>query len=341
MDKTSGVWALIRQACQRWAAAGLVGAGLLSLASPGFGQGKAVDWPQRGKPVRIVVPFPAGSDGMLRLIAQRLGEQTGGSFIVDNKPGAGTIIGAQDVARAPADGHTLLYTIVVTHTQNPHLYKKLPYDPFRDFTPIVQTVRSGTVLVTHPKAPFNNVQEMVAYAKKNPGVMNFASYSPGSTSHLNGEILKHSTGLDILHVPYKGVSDATRAVMAGDVQLYFDGTASAVENDKAGKLKLLGVAAEKRLTVKPDLPTITEQGVPGIDILGWQGFFAPGGMPAPLAEKIAAAVRQVMQTPELQDMVRLQGNEVSGVGPEAFSKIVRNDHERWGAVIKRTGIQLD
>ncbi|MDP3519703.1 MAG: tripartite tricarboxylate transporter substrate binding protein [Hydrogenophaga sp.] len=339
MNKPVGVWTSTRRAWLRSSLTFGMGLALLSLAGPSLGQ--AVDWPQRGRPVRIVIPFPAGSDNMLRLIAQRLGEQTGGTFIVDNKPGAGTLIGAQDVARAPADGHTLLYTIVVTHTQNPHLYKKLPYDPFRDFTPIVQTVRSGTILVTHPKAPFNNVQEMVAYAKKNPGALNYASYSLGSTSHLNGEILKHSTGLDIVHVPYKGVSDATRVVMAGDVQLYFDGTASAIESAKAGKLKLLGVAGDKRLAVRPDLPTISEQGVSGIDILGWQGFFAPGGLPAPLADKIAAAVRQVMQTPELQEVVRLQGNEVSGAGPEAFGKIVRSDYERWGEVIKRTGIQLD
>lgn len=339
MSNSVGAWASARRRCMRGGLAIGMSLGLLSLAGPS--QAQAIDWPQRAKPVRIVIPFPAGSDTMLRLIAQRLGEQTGGVFIVDNKPGAGTIIGAQDVAHAPADGHTLLYTIVVTHTQNPHLYKKLPYDPFRDFTPIIQTVRSGTILVTHPKAPFNNVQEMVAYAKKNPGKLNYASYSLGSTSHLNGEILKVNAGLDIVHVPYKGVSDATRAVMAGDVQLYFDGTASAIDNAKAGKVKLLGVASDRRLAIKPDLPTITEQGVSGIDILGWQGFFAPGGLPAPIAEKIAAAIRQVMQSPDVQELVRLQGNEISGAGPEAFGKIVRSDYERWGAVIKRTGIQLD
>ena len=320
------------------------GLGLGSLGSaPASAQTNSnSDWPVPGRTVRIVVPFPAGgSDGVLRLIAQRLAEQTGGTFILDNKPGAGTIIGSQDVARSAPDGYTLLFTVVVTHTQNPHLYKKLPYDPFKDFTPLIQLVRSGTVLVTHPKAPFNNVQEMVAYAKKNPGKLNYASYSPGSTSHLNGEILKNSTGLDIVHVPYKGVADATRAVMAGDVQLYFDGTATAVEGARGGKVKLLGVAADKRLAVLPDLPTIAEQGVTGIDILGWQGVFGPGNMPAPLAQKISEAFRRAVMSPDISELIRAQGNEVTGTGPEAFAKIVRNDHERWGAVIRRSNISLD
>ena len=148
-------------------------------------------WPTAGKPVRIVVPFPAGSgsDGLARTIARKLNEETGGNFVVDNKPGAGTLIGAQDVARAANDGHTLLYTIVVTHTQNPHLYSKLPYDPFKDFTPITQVARSATVLVVNKESPFNSVRDMVNYARSNPGKLNFASYSQGSTSHLNAEML--------------------------------------------------------------------------------------------------------------------------------------------------------
>lgn len=312
-----------------------------SLGMKSHAQEKAVDWPQKGRVVRLVVPFQAGNDGVLRLIALRLGEMTGGTFVVENKPGAGSIIGALEVAKAPADGHTLLYTVVVTHTQNPHLYKKLPYDPFRDFTPLVQTIHSGTVLVTSPKSPFNNVKELIAYAKSNPGKLNYASYSLGSTSHLNGEILTHNTGTNMVHVPYKGLGDATHAVMSGDVQLYFDGTSSAVESTKAGKLKMLGVASEARLPAVPDVPTISEQGVAGIDIMGWQGIFAPGGMPAPLAERIASAVQKVLALPEVADSVRAQGNAISGAGPEEFKKIIRKDYDRWGVVIRRTGIQLD
>jgi tripartite-type tricarboxylate transporter receptor subunit TctC len=301
------------------------------------------DWPIPGKPVRVVVPFTAGSgsDSLMRMVARKVGEETGANIVVDNKPGAGTLIGAQEVARAPADGHTLLNTIVVTHTQNPHLYSKLPYDPFKDFTPVVQLVKSATVLIANKDAPFNTTREMIAYAKAHPGKLNFASYSAGSTSHLNGEILKIRTGIDMVHIAYKGTADATQALMAGDVQVYFDGTATAVEGARAGKFKLLGVAADKRLAVLPDLPTMVEQGVEGLDIVGWQGVFAPGNLPPATAQKIAAAFRRALMSPEIAALVRTQGNEISGAGPEEFARIVRHDYERWGSVIKRVGLKLD
>ena len=308
-----------------------------------FASDQVVNWPTPGKPVRIVVPFPAGSgsDGLARLIARKLGDETGGNFVVDNKPGAGTLIGAQDVAKASSDGHTLLYTIVVTHTQNPHLYSKLPYDPFKDFTPLLQVARSATVLVVNKDSPFNSLREMVTYARNNPGKLNFASYSQGSTSHLNAEMLKLQTSTQMVHIPYKGTPDATRALMAGDVQFYFDGTATAVEGAKSGRFKLLAVAADKRLSVLPDLPTVTEAGVEGIDIVGWQGFFAPGNMPAGLAKKISEALASTLKSPEINQLIINQGNEVSGAGPDEFSRIVKRDHERWGAVIKRLNLKLD
>jgi len=193
----------------------LAGTALLSL--PAAAQSV---WPIAGKPIRIVVPFPpgSGSDATARVIAKLIGDELPGqAVIVDNKPGAGTFIGAQDVARSPADGHSLLYTIVITHTQNPHLYAKLPYDPVKDFTPLAQMVKSATVLIANPSAPFNNVAELVAYAKANPGKLNYASYSQGSTSHLNAELLQMRMGISMLHVPYKGTADASRALIAGDV----------------------------------------------------------------------------------------------------------------------------
>jgi len=302
-----------------------------------------VVWPTPGKPVRIVLPFPAGAgtDGLARMIARKLSEETGGTFIVDNKPGAGTLIGAQDVARAANDGHTLLYTIVVTHTQNPHLYSKLPYDPFKDFTPVVQVAKSATVLVVNKDAPFNSVRELVNYARNNPGKLNFASYSQGSTSHLNAEMLMMRSNTQMVHVPYKGTPDATRALMAGEVHFYFDGTATAVEGAKAGRFKLLAVAADKRLGVLPELPTMTEAGIEGIDIVGWQGFFAPGNMPAPLSRKIADVITRALKSAEVSQLISSQGNEVSGAGPEEFARIVKRDYERWGSVIKRLNIKLD
>jgi tripartite-type tricarboxylate transporter receptor subunit TctC len=324
-----------------WVSALLASLCIGPLASLAFAQDAA--WPTPGKPVRIVVPFPAGSgsDGLARTIARKLSEDTGGNFIVDNKPGAGTLIGAQDVARAANDGHTLLYTIVVTHTQNPHLYSKLPYDPFKDFTPITQVARSATVLVVNKDSPFNSVRDMVNFARSNPGKLNFASFSQGSTSHLNAEMLMMRSNTQMVHVPYKGTPDATRALIAGDVQFYFDGTATAVEGAKGGRFKLLAVAADKRLSVLPDLPTMTEAGIEGIDIVGWQGFFAPGNMSPALSKKISEAMSRALKSTEVSQMIINQGNEVSGAGPEEFARIVKRDHERWGAVIKRLNIKLD
>ncbi|MBV6307205.1 tripartite tricarboxylate transporter substrate binding protein [Candidimonas humi] len=302
-----------------------------------------VQWPQAGKPVRLIVPFPAGSgsDTLARMLAQTVSQQTGASVIVENKPGASTIIGAETVAHSAPDGNTLLYTIVVTHTQNPHLYKKLPYDPFKDFTPIEQFVRSATILEANKNAPFNTTHEMIAYAKAHPGKLNFGSYSIGSTSHLNGEILKRAAHIDIVHVPYKGTADASRALLAGEVQIYFDGTATAVENFRAGKVKLLGTATPHRLKVLPKLQTFDEQGIKGLDIVGWQGLFGPGNMPPALAERIATVFRKALETPAVIKFVEANGNEVSGAGPKAFNDIVHQDYVRWGKVIEQAHITLD
>lgn len=299
-------------------------------------------WPTPGKPVRIVVPSPAGSlDVLVRLIAKKMNEDTGGLFVVENKPGASTIIGAMDVAKASNDGHTLLYTFVVTHTQNPHLYSKLPYDPVKDFTPLVQVARSATVLVVNKNSPFNSVNDLVTFAKNNPGKLNYASYSQGSTSHLNAELMQIQTNTQMVHIPFKGTPDATRALMAGEVQFYFDGTATAVVAEKAGTLKLLATATDKRLKVLPNLPTLTEQGVLGIDKVGWQGFFAPGNMPAPLVAKISNAINRALTSREVVEMITTQGNEVSGVGPAEFASIIKGDYAHWGAVIKKLNLKLD
>lgn len=301
-------------------------------------------WPIAGKPIRIVVPFPAGSgsDGNARAIAKHLSDQLGGHpVVVDNKPGAGTFVGASDVARSAPDGHSLSHTIVITHTQNPHLYKKLPYDAEKDFTPLTQVMKSATVLIAHPSMPFNNMTELVAYAKANPGKLNFASYSQGSTSHLNGELLKLRTGIDMVHVPYKGTSDAGRALLAGDVQLYFDGTTTAIPLIRAGRVKGLGSATPTRVPVMPGLPTIVEHGVPGLDIVGWQGLFGPGNMSPELALRVSNALKQVVTTPEMRKLIEQQGAEPSGASGTEFAAIVKHDHERWGEVIRAAKITLD
>jgi tripartite-type tricarboxylate transporter receptor subunit TctC len=301
-------------------------------------------FPIAGKPIRIVVPFPAGSgsDVTARVIAKMMSDELAGHpVVVDNKPGAGTFIGAQEVARAPADGHTLLYTIVITHTQNPHLYAKLPYDPVKDFTPLTQVMKSATVLIAPPNAPFNNIPELVAYAKANPGKLSYASYSPGSTSHLNGELLKMRAGIDMVHIPYKGTADASRALLAGDVQLYFDGTATAVAAIKSGKAKGLGSATPTRVSALPNLPTISEQGVKGLDIVGWQAIFGPGSMSPAVAKKVADLLAKISRSPEMLKLIESQGNEPSGASGADFAAIVKSDYDRWGEVIRAANIKLE
>lgn len=324
---------------------------LFAVAAPGtlaalFGSPAMAQhgWPIPGKPIRIVVPFPpgSGSDATARVIAKIMSDELAGQpVIVDNKPGAGTFIGAQDVARSAPDGHALLYTIVITHTQNPHLYAKLPYDPVKDFTPLAQMVKSATVLIAHPSAPFNNVAELVAYAKANPGKLNYASYSQGSTSHLNAELLQMRMGISMLHVPYKGTADASRALIAGDVQLYFDGTASAVAMIKGGKAKGIGSATPTRVSALPNLPTLTEQGVKGLDIVGWQAIFGPGNMDAAVAKKVSDLLTKVARSPEMLKLIEAQGNEPSGIAGAEFAAIVKSDSERWGEIIRAAKIKLE
>lgn len=322
--------------------AGLVTGLSCTLAAPTFAA-DAPSWPEPGKTITVVVPFPAGSgsDSLARRLGQEVTKQTGAPVVIDNKPGGSTVIGAQHVARAQADGYTLLYTVVVTHTQNPHLVKNLPYDPFKDFTPVLQVVRSATVLSANKETPFDTTKEMIEYAKANPGKLNFGSYSTGSTSHLNGEILKQEAGINIVHVPYKGTADASRALLAGEVQIYFDGTSTAVEKWKGGMVKLLGPATDKRLGVLPDLPTLEEQGLPGLNIVGWQGLFAPGGLQPEVAEQVATVFRNALQTPDIVNFIESGGNEVSGAGPQEYARIVSSDYERWGKVIKSAGITLE
>ena len=317
----------------------------LSLAGLPFAPVLAQDaFPIPGKPIRMIVPFSAGSgsDVTVRVLAKLMTEELGGHpVVVENRPGAGTFIGAQEVARAPADGHTLLYTIVVTHTQNPHLYAKLPYDPVKDFTPLTQVMKSATVLIAPPNAPFNNIPELVAYAKANPGKLSYASYSAGSTSHLNGELLKMRAGIDMVHIPYKGTADASRALLARDVQLYFDGTATAVAAIKSGKAKGLGSATPTRVSALPTLPTISEQGVKGLDIVGWQAIFGPGNMNPAVAKKVADLLAKISRSPEMLKLIESQGNEPSGASGADFAAIVRSDYERWGEVIKAANIKLE
>jgi tripartite-type tricarboxylate transporter receptor subunit TctC len=297
-------------------------------------------FPVAGKPVRIVVPFPPGgqTDIQARAIAQKMGE-SGLNVIVENKPGGSTLIGARDVQNSAPDGHTLLYTIA-THVQLPHLYRTAPWDPFKDFTPVTAGARSATVLTAHVDAPFNNVRELVAYARANPGKLNYASFGAGSTSHLNGELLNRLAGINIVHVPYKGSGDAMKDHLTGRVQLFFDGPTTAIANAKTGKVKLIATAAESRKAALPDLATMREGGF-DVGMWGYLWFWGPGNMSNATIEAVYQPLARAIQHPDVKELFAKGGSEASGMPPAEMARAARDLYERWGAVIRDVGVKLD
>ena len=302
----------------------------------------AQQFPITGKPIRIVVPFPPGgqTDIQARAIGQKMSEALGGhSVIVENKPGASTIIGSRDVQKSLPDGHTLLYTIA-THVQNPHLFKVPPWDPFKDFTPITAGARSATVLTAHVSTPFNSVPELVAYAKANPGKLNAASFGPGSSSHLNLEKFKRLAGIDIVHVPYKGSGDAVKDHLSGVVQLFFDGPTNALQNTKTGKVKMLAAGAETRYAAMPELPTMRELGY-DVGMWGYLWFWGPAGMSKQTVDAVYAPLAKAILHPEVKELFAKGGSEASGMPPAEMERTARDLYDRWGAVIREIGVQLD
>src|SRR5690349_19734640 len=240
---------------------------------------QAQNWPT--KPVRIVVAYPPGGgiDVMGRQIAEKLTGMWGQPVVVENKPGANTIVATEAVAKSPADGYTVLLTTDATFSINPHLYTRLPYDPQRDFIPVTMLVLLQQLLVANPSLPANTLQELVALAKSKPGTINYASYGSGSQPHLSGEMLKHAAGIDLVHVPYKGISLAVPAVMAGEVQLTFAGIATSMPQLKAGRIKALAIGGPKRSPLLPQVPTFAELGFPEVETHAWFGLFLPAGAP--------------------------------------------------------------
>ena len=315
----------------------LLVAASLCLASAAHAQ----QFPIAGKPVRIVVPFPAGgqTDVQARAIGQKLSESLGVPVIVENKPGGSTLLGAREVQRAAPDGHTLLYTIAI-HVQLPHLYKNPPWDVFADFTPITAGARSATVLTAHVSAPFNNVAELVAYAKANPGKLNYASFGTGTTSHLNGALFRQRAGIDIVHVPYKGSGEAMKDHLAGVVELFFDGPTTAISNAATGRVKLIAAAAETRYAGLPDLPTMSEQGY-DVGIWGYLWFWGPAGMSPATVDALYGHLGKAIKSPEIRELFAKGGSEASGMPPAETAREAKRLYERWGAVIREVGVRLE
>ena len=311
----------------------------VSLALPTASQ--AQGYPS--KPIRFVVPYPAGGplDTIARLLGAKVGESVKQPVVVDNKPGAGGNIGADIVAKSPADGYTILMGAVATHAINPTLYKSIPYDPIKDFAPITQVASTPNVLVVHPSVPATSVREFIAHAKSNPGKLSFGSGSIGSAGHLAGELFKTTAGVDMVHVPYKGAAPAMQDLVGGQINLMFDNLASALAQVKAGKIKALAVTTSKRSAFAPDLPTVAESGLTGFDISTWFGVFAPAGTPREALERLHAEFASALAAPDVREKMVNMGAEPVGNRPEEFAAFVRAEAEKYAQVIKASGARVD
>ncbi|MDO8597892.1 MAG: tripartite tricarboxylate transporter substrate binding protein [Sulfuricaulis sp.] len=304
------------------------------------GAALAQSYPSRA--IRLVVPFPAGggpADILARIIAQKMSENFGQQVIVDNRPGANTIIGAEAVAKAPPDGYTLLMAIDSTLTMNPTLYSKLPYDPIRDFDPVSLIAIVPTILVVSNNLPVNNVRELVALAKSKPGQIMFGSGT--LATHLAGELFNNMTGTKMVNVPYKGASSSMTAILAGEVPVVFSGVSTALVNWKAGKVKALAAMGAKRLPQAPELPTVAESGVPGYEAEVWQSIVVPTGTPREIIAKLNAELTRIMKLPETRERLSVVGIEPTSSTPEELAVFIRSETTKWSKIIKDIGLKIE
>jgi len=294
------------------------------------------------KPIRFVVPYPPGgaSDVTARIIGQKLSEAWGQPVIVDNRAGANGNIAAEQIAKAPADGYTMLMGNVGPNAISPSLYTNLAYD-VASFAPVTLTTTVPIVLLVNPSLPVNNVKELIAYAKANPNKLNFASAGNGSSNHLTGELFKSVAGIDIVHVPYKGDGLALTDVMGGQVSMMFTTVVSAMPHIKSGKLRAVAVASAKRIAAMPNLPTVAESGVPGFDSSSWGGILFPAGTPKEIIAKMHDAVVAILAMPDVKARLSSLGAEVVGNTPDEFGSYIKSETAKWGKVIKTSGASVN
>jgi len=299
------------------------------------------DYPNR--PVKIVVPFaPGGStDVVARILAEKLAAELKQSFVVDNRPGAGGNIGADAVAKSAPDGYTLLMGTTGVLSINGHLYKNLAYDPDKDFAPVSYTSLITNILVVNPDVPVRTVPELIRAAKSKPGSLTFASSGAGSSTHLSGELFKSLAGVEILHVPYRGSSQALIDVMSGQVTMLFDNAPSSLPFVQQGKLRAIAVTSTKRLPNLPDIPTIDESGVPGYESLSWSGIIAPAATPRAIINKLNAAIDRILAMEDVKQRFAALGVEPVGGPPEVFARHIRAESEKWGRLIKSANITIN
>jgi len=295
------------------------------------------------KPITIIVPFSAGgtTDILARIVGQGLTTELGQSVVVDNKPGAGGNIGGSLAAKAAADGYTLFMGTVGTHAINQSLYKKMPFDPVKDFAPLSRVATVPNLLVAHPSQPFKTVKEMIAYAKANPGKITFGSPGSGASPHVSGELFKSMTGTDLLHIPYKGSAPAMTDLLGGQTSVMFDNMPSAIQHVRSGKLRPIAVTTAKRSPELPDVPTIAEAGVPGYEATSWFGMFAPAGTPKPVLDKLHAALIKVLNQADVKKKIAEQGGDVVAETPAQFAAFIQAESVKWGKVVKESGATAD
>ncbi len=291
------------------------------------------------KPITMVVPFVAGgtTDILARIVGQSLGEELGQPVIIDNRAGAGGNIGGQFAARSAADGYTIFMGTVGTNAINEWLYKKMPFNPNKDFAPLTRVANVPNLLVANPQQPFKDVKELIAYAQANPGKVNFGSSGSGSSIHLSGELFKMMTKVDMVHIPYKGSAPAVTDLLGNQIAIMFDNMPSAIQHVRSGKLRPLAVTTAKRSPELPDVPTVAEAGVPGYEATSWFGLFAPAKVPADVQAKLHAAIIKVLQKPDVIKKIADQGGEVVTESQAEFAKFIAAENEKWKKVVKTSG----
>jgi len=312
-----------------------VGALLIPLCASAY----AADYPQR--PIRLIVPFAAGGglEITARSIGQKLTEKRGQSIVIDNRPGAATIVGSEIAAKASPDGYTLLM-ITTTFAINPSLYGKLPYDPNKDFAPVTQITSVPNILVVNPSIPAHNVRELIALAKAKPGQINYASAGSGTSPHLAAELFKTMASIEMTHIPYKGIPPAVTDVIAGRVTMLMTTTISAAPHVKSGRLRALAITSPKRLAAMPDVPAIGET-VPGYEADAFQGMVAPAGVPKEIVRQLADDIAAIVRLPEIRERIIADGAEPIGSTPEAFGAFLKKEMLKWGKVVKESGARPD
>jgi len=314
-----------------------IAAAALSAAA---GAACAQTWP--AKPVRIVVGFPAGgaTDVVARAVGQRLNEAFGQTVIVDNRPGAASNIGAEAVARAPADGYTLLMGSI-SLAINPSLYAKLPYNALTDFAAVIQVTHTPFMLCVHPSMPVKSAKELIALARARPGQLQYGSAGNGSGAHLFTELFRSMAGVDVQHIPYKGAAPAMTDLLGGQIPFMFDNIISMAPQGKAGKLRCLAVTTKTRSPIAPDLPTLAEAALPGYEGNAWFGLFAPAGTPAAAIERLNAEVNRALGAAALKEKLESLGCEPAGGTAASFATFFRAEVEKWGKVVKSAGVRID